>query len=264
MAASQGPGDMTGAPPSSGVKASLAILVAEDSVVTQELLKLLLTQRRHSVDIFDDGEKALRALQGRNYDIALMDFHLPKMDGLRVVAEYKSLVGPASKQTRFIGITGDVEGFMAHPNNWETFDLVIANPIDIVHLCGVVENFERYLAWRSDTAIGGGAPQPTPVVLADDGSSAGNGSGAGSVGAGNDRLWRDKRMKVERDTTEISLGNGQVFTCRVLDLSLSGAGLLLDARPPVGERVRIGRTEGRIVRHTSDGIAVEFTRRSTC
>ena len=42
------------------------------------------------------------------------------------------------------------------------------------------------------------------------------------------------------------------------DLSLSGAGLELEARPAVGERVRVGRTEGRVVRHTDEGIAVEF------
>jgi hypothetical protein len=29
-------------------------------------------------------------------------------------------------------------------------------------------------------------------------------------------------------------------------------------RPAVGERVRVGRTEGRVVRHTDEGIAVEF------
>ena len=39
---------------------------------------------------------------------------------------------------------------------------------------------------------------------------------------------------------------------------MSGAALELEARPAVGERVRVGRTEGRVVRYTDEGIAVEF------
>ena len=261
MAASQAPEDMTGTSPSNGTKAPLAILVAEDSVVTQDLLKLILTQRRHSVDIVEDGESALKALQDRSYDVVLMDFHLPKMDGLRVVATYKSSVGAGSKLPHFIGITADVEGFVAHPDSWATFDLVIAKPIDIGHLCNVVENFEHYMAWRGE-ATDRGTSQPTPVILADTGSEIDE-MPAGSPTAGNDEQSRDKRMKIQRGTTEITLGNGEVYDCRVLNLSLSGAALQLKARPAIGERVRVGRTEGQIVRHTPEGVAVDFTKAAT-
>ncbi len=127
----------------------LAILVAEDSIITQDLLKLLLTQRGHSVDTVEDGAQALNALQVRHYDIALMDFHLPTMDGLQRGFGIQGLADGAAAQTHFIGITADVAGFMARPDSWETFDLVIAKPIDIANLCSAVENFEHYMAWRS-------------------------------------------------------------------------------------------------------------------
>ena len=146
----------------------MAILVAEDSPVTQDLLKFLLTQRGHRVDLVENGEQALKALLDRRYDIALVDFHLPTMDGLRVVAEFKSSPAAASVSPHFIGITADVAGFMAHPDNWQTFDLVIAKPIDLANLCTVVENFERYMAWRSDSAVDREAAEPTPVILADE------------------------------------------------------------------------------------------------
>jgi hypothetical protein len=32
-----------------------------------------------------------------------------------------------------------------------TFELVIAKPIDLTNLVTVVENFERYMAWRSQS-----------------------------------------------------------------------------------------------------------------
>ncbi len=235
-------------------KAPLAILVAEDNLVTQDLLKVLLTQRGHRVDIVDDGEKALRALRDGHYAIVLIDFHLPKLDGLRVVSTFKASGGD-TKGTRFIGITGDVEGFMSHPDNWQTFDLVIAKPIDIVHLCGVVENFERYMSWRSQ-AKDRAAMEPTPVILPEE-------EGGRPVNAPQpteERRSPEKRMRIARGTTQITLGNGQIFDCKVVNLSLSGAALQLDVQPAIGERVRVGRTEGRVVRHTKDGIAVEFAK----
>jgi CheY-like chemotaxis protein len=251
MAGISGIEEMAVRPPSREHIAPLNILVADDSVVTQELLNILLMQRGHRVDIVDDGEKALKALRDKHYAIVLMDFRLPKMDGLRVVSTFKSTGGNA-QGTRFIGITSDVEGFMSRPDTWHTFDLVIAKPIDLAHLCGVVENFERYMSWRSQAA-GPAGGEPTPVVLADAESRAVH-------RPAKDRRAPNKRMNIARGTTQITLGNGQIFDCKVINLSLSRAALQLDVQPAIGERVRVGRTEGRVVRHTEDGIAVEFAR----
>ena len=135
-----------------------------------------------------------------------------------------------------------------------TFELVIAKPIDLTNLVTVVENFERYMAWRSQSGADQGAAESTPVILAHDGAE----TTANRSGLTADRRWPNRRKKIGRGATQIVLSNGQVHPCRVLDLSLSGAALELEARPAVGERVRVGRTEGRVVRHTDEGIAVEL------
>jgi CheY-like chemotaxis protein len=225
-------------------------LLAEDSRVSQGILRLLLTQRGHHVDVVGDGEQALSALRNGEYEIVLMDFHLPKLDGLQATAKFKSEAREKSKLPRFIGITADPQGLLAHPDNCENFDLVIAKPIDIVHLCGVVEDFDRYVAWTRHIASECGAP--FPIIPAD------NGGSSGQLGENGAERRRNKRVPLGQSTTVIILRNDEAFECRVLDLSLSGAALQLAARPPIGERVRVGRTEGRVVRHTNDGIAVEF------
>ena len=58
------------------------------------------------------------------------------------------------------------------------------------------------------------------------------------------------------------LPNGINVTCRVIDLSQSGAAIAIapDLRPVVGTMVTIGKTQGRVVRHIEDGFAIEFTR----
>jgi CheY-like chemotaxis protein len=115
------------------------ILVADDSEVTQDLLKLLLTQRGHSVDVASDGEEALRALKSHDYDVVLMDFHLPGMDGLQVAAAYRSS-GSRITQPRFIAITADMKGLLASAENCENFDQIVPKPFQLNEICRVVES----------------------------------------------------------------------------------------------------------------------------
>ena len=46
--------------------------------------------------------------------------------------------------------------------------------------------------------------------------------------------------------------------CRIMDLSLSGAALAAEIRPPVKAAVTLGRVQARVVRHLEEGFAVEF------
>jgi PilZ domain len=52
--------------------------------------------------------------------------------------------------------------------------------------------------------------------------------------------------------------NGEVVSCEVLDLSVSGVSLSTEARPPIGELVLIGQMAGRVARHHETGIGIEF------
>ena len=61
------------------------VLVAEDSPTTHEILKLLLTQRGHHVDIATDGEQAFEALlRHHHYDIALWISIFPRWMACKV------------------------------------------------------------------------------------------------------------------------------------------------------------------------------------
>jgi CheY-like chemotaxis protein len=114
------------------------VLVAEDSPVTQDLLKLILTQRGHEVDIAHDGEQALTALERGPYDVALIDFRLPKLDGLQVAQKYRTQAN-GDLRAKLIAITADVEGLLSHNENCENFDQIIPKPLDIYEVCNVIE-----------------------------------------------------------------------------------------------------------------------------
>jgi hypothetical protein len=54
--------------------------------------------------------------------------------------------------------------------------------------------------------------------------------------------------------------NGTNVGVRIIDLSLSGAGIATPNRPEVGTLVTLGKIPGRVVRHLEEGFAMEFTR----
>ena len=73
---------------------------------------------------------------------------------------------------------------------------------------------------------------------------------------------RHGRFIPRRALARLILPNGHNVTCRVIDLSESGAAIAIspELRPAVGIIVTVGKTPGRVVRHIDDGFALEFTR----
>lgn len=116
----------------------LKVLVAEDSSITSDLLKLLLNQRGHEVDIVTDGLQALAALREHDYDVALLDFRLPYMDGVQVASSIRK-EADGRKLPRLIAITGDIEALLAHGENCENFDHVLPKPLDVYQVSKQVE-----------------------------------------------------------------------------------------------------------------------------
>ena len=73
---------------------------------------------------------------------------------------------------------------------------------------------------------------------------------------------RHGRFIPRNGMARLILPNGRNVTCRVVDLSASGAAVAIaeDLCPAVGSMITIGKTQGRVVRHIENGFAVEFTR----
>ncbi|MCP1914967.1 hypothetical protein J2R96_007447 [Bradyrhizobium elkanii] len=52
--------------------------------------------------------------------------------------------------------------------------------------------------------------------------------------------------------------DGTRMTCRIIDLSLSGAAIAAENRPPLKSLVMLGRVQSRVVRNLEEGFALEF------
>ncbi len=71
---------------------------------------------------------------------------------------------------------------------------------------------------------------------------------------------RHGRIVPRNPMTRLVMPNGVNITCRIIDVSLSGAAVASKERPPVGALISVGRIPSRVVRHLEEGFAVEFTR----
>jgi hypothetical protein len=48
------------------------------------------------------------------------------------------------------------------------------------------------------------------------------------------------------------------MTCRIIDLSMSGAAVSAEKKPPLQSRVALGKVLARVVRNLEEGFALEF------
>jgi CheY-like chemotaxis protein len=60
----------------------LKILLAEDNIVNQKVATRFLNRLGYRVDVVANGIEVLESLSRQNYDVILMDVHMPEMDGL--------------------------------------------------------------------------------------------------------------------------------------------------------------------------------------
>jgi two-component system, NtrC family, response regulator HydG len=129
--------------------ASPSILVVDDDVDTCRNLSDILTDMGYRVDTAHDGPSALELLRRNPYDVALLDYKMPGMDGLTLYREIKKLRAGtvAIVVTAYAGGSTTEEALQA--GAWQ----VLPKPVDFAKLFGLV-----------DEALG----QPLVLVVDDD------------------------------------------------------------------------------------------------
>ncbi|MCP3890383.1 MAG: response regulator [Desulfobulbaceae bacterium] len=86
------------------------VLVAEDDMTNQLVIREILESRRYTVIIASDGVTALQEIKSRSIDLLLLDLKMPEMDGYEVVRQIRlneSLSGTTQeRRLPIIALTG--------------------------------------------------------------------------------------------------------------------------------------------------------------
>src|SRR5262245_58434881 len=114
--------------------ANPSVLVVDDDVDTCRNLSDILTDLGYRVDMAHDGPSALELVRRKAYDVALLDYKMPGMDGLTLYREIKKLRAGtvAIVVTAYASSNTATEALSA--GAWQ----VLAKPIDFPKLLGLV------------------------------------------------------------------------------------------------------------------------------
>ena len=70
---------------------SISILIAEDNKVNQQVLLGMLDGCEHEISIANNGFESVQACIEHNYDVVLMDMHMPDLDGIQATKKIREL-----------------------------------------------------------------------------------------------------------------------------------------------------------------------------
>jgi PAS domain S-box-containing protein len=117
------------------------VLLAEDNVVNREIAVAMLELLGCTVDIAEDGQEALNAVDARPYDLILMDCQMPNLDGLnasRLIRERESrrphrrrlpivaLTANAMEGDREQCLAAGMDGYLAKPFTFDQLHHALA------------------------------------------------------------------------------------------------------------------------------------------
>ncbi len=90
-----------------GHSRSLRVLVAEDHPINLKYMSILLEKMGHEAVFCENGQEALQLLAAQPFDVVLLDYHMPVLDGLATAEAIRQLPGSAG-QVPVIMVTADV------------------------------------------------------------------------------------------------------------------------------------------------------------
>lgn len=74
------------------------------------------------------------------------------------------------------------------------------------------------------------------------------------------RIDRRAMPRIRQDApATVMLETGETIPCSILDISLTGASIEIDPRPPLGARLKLGKMAAKVVRRHEKGVAVVFS-----
>ncbi|HEY9068224.1 MAG TPA: ATP-binding protein [Burkholderiaceae bacterium] len=132
----------------------LQVLVVEDHPVNRAYLEAVLDKLGHRAMFREDGNGAVRAVQEHEFDIVLMDLHMPGMDGFAAARAIRSMPPPRGR-VPIIALTADAFQASRDLARQAGMDGFLTKP---AHLPQLREALERH------SGIGG---TPAPVAPQD-------------------------------------------------------------------------------------------------
>jgi signal transduction histidine kinase/ActR/RegA family two-component response regulator len=121
-------------------RGALRVLAAEDNRVNRIVLEALLAQIEVAPMIVEDGAQAIAAWRAQDWDLILMDVHMPVLDGVGAVRQIRAEEAAAGRRrTPVIALTANAMTHQVGELLACGMDLHVAKPIDAAALFRAME-----------------------------------------------------------------------------------------------------------------------------
>lgn len=119
----------------------LRVLVADDTVFNQQIIKRLLNKWGVEVKVVNNGKEAVTAFIDEEFDLIIMDVKMPEMDGFEATRKIREAEKKSGKHTPIIAMTAssaeeDKERCLA-----SGMDGYVPKPLDSDQLYELIQSF---------------------------------------------------------------------------------------------------------------------------
>jgi CheY-like chemotaxis protein len=118
------------------------ILVVEDNLVNQKIMKSMLQRLGHTVMIAEDGMAALPMIHTTQFQLILMDVQMPIMDGIECTKHIRTVMQLSKEQLPIVGLTA---GYQPSEDEYYENDVgmnsCVGKPLPMLKLKEVIETY---------------------------------------------------------------------------------------------------------------------------
>lgn len=98
------------APAEKPLRLGLRVLLVDDNAVNRKVIRMLLKPIKAEITEAENGREALDQLVAQEFDLVLLDVHMPVMDGIETIRQIRG-TGEAWRTVPVIALTADVMGY---------------------------------------------------------------------------------------------------------------------------------------------------------
>ncbi|WP_345266466.1 hybrid sensor histidine kinase/response regulator [Nocardioides nanhaiensis] len=204
----------------------LRILLAEDNPVNQQVAVLMLQRLGQEPVVVSQGREAVEAVRAEDFDLVLMDVHMPVMDGLEATRLIRAGL-PGSRQPRIVAMTANALTEDRERSMAAGMDDHLAKPVRAEELAAAVAR-AAHAASRVPTVpqpVGGVVP-PAVDVQTLDALTAALGPAGAELRVTLVQAWvLESRRQVEEADLAAVRGEGEVLAAVAHSLRSASASL---------------------------------------
>lgn len=115
------------------------ILIVEDNITQQRVMTVVAERFGLLPEVAGSGIQALAAIQNQRYELVLMDWRMPEMDGIECSKKIRELEADLGRRTPIIAVTAQDEDSIVRECLQNGMDGFLSKPFTVEQFAAIIE-----------------------------------------------------------------------------------------------------------------------------